>query len=510
MSSDNSEQEKQMQEEITKEQKVLENEENGDQNDLNGEGSRNQEEAEEITKILKESSSKVNEKYLESRLTEAVDCYKNKNFDQAENIFSDLMIYAVKFYKSETHVKMSKYFFFYGDMLLSKLENNPDVFGDKAQKKLDNQTTEEVEKNPNQMASEEVSEQKMIAQKEQKEEDEEENEESQSQGEEEIVQLDTVIFKDENVEIRDETNEPQNNEENKAEGSNLPIGKVTLEKSDPIDDLQLAWENLELSRKIYNQELSQLQDSSDEDRKEKQIEVRKQIVEVTLRIADLEQWRDNFSDALKEYTLALQLAKEIEDREYSRTLSSIFFQLGNAVLYENKEYCEEEGLKNFIDSAQILENCLSKKIAIPPQELPSFKILKKDDIKVDHLKHSFLDDDESKEIKDTLKVLYEKIEDTLIQRDERDKYKAYQELMKKQSQNQNQFAQPSQNSVPIKNLGTFGSLKRKEPSSENSNSQNGSSTTMNIPPQESGNSQQSSNTSQISPDGNPDKMLKKD
>lgn len=32
---------------------------------------------------------------------------------------------------------MAKYFFFYGDMLLSKLENNPDVFGNEAKKKID-------------------------------------------------------------------------------------------------------------------------------------------------------------------------------------------------------------------------------------------------------------------------------------------------------------------------------------------------------------------------------------
>lgn len=42
------------------------------------------------------------------------------------------MIHAVKFYKSETHLSMSKFFYFYGDMLLSKLESNPDVFGEQA------------------------------------------------------------------------------------------------------------------------------------------------------------------------------------------------------------------------------------------------------------------------------------------------------------------------------------------------------------------------------------------
>lgn len=71
-----------------------------------------------------------------------------------------------------------------------------------------------------------------------------------------VVQLDTVIFKDENVEIRDETNiTPSKSEENNGNESEVTKNAVTdvnLEKSNPIDDLQLAWEHLELSRKIYN------------------------------------------------------------------------------------------------------------------------------------------------------------------------------------------------------------------------------------------------------------------
>lgn len=74
----------------------------------------------------------VTEEVLEKRLSEAVELFKKKEFDAAEAIFSDLMVHAVLFYKAETHAKMAKFFYFYGDMLLSKLENNPDVFGDQA------------------------------------------------------------------------------------------------------------------------------------------------------------------------------------------------------------------------------------------------------------------------------------------------------------------------------------------------------------------------------------------
>lgn len=90
------------------------------------------------------------------------------------------------------------------------------------------------------------------------------------------------------------------------------------------------------------------------------------------------------------------MSKEVEDPETSRNLGSIYFQLGNAILYENKEFCEDEALRNFLESVQIIENRLSNKLSIPPNEIPNFKVLQKEDLRTTHLKHSFLDDDESK------------------------------------------------------------------------------------------------------------------
>lgn len=77
----------------------------------------------------------MSEEDLEKRLDSGVEHFKKKEFEAAERVFSDLMVHAVRFYKSETHAKMAKFFYFYGDMLLSKLESNPDVFGEQAQKK---------------------------------------------------------------------------------------------------------------------------------------------------------------------------------------------------------------------------------------------------------------------------------------------------------------------------------------------------------------------------------------
>ena len=40
------------------------------------------------------------------------------------------MVDAVHFYQNEQHYEMAKFYFHYGDLLLTKQEINPDVFGD--------------------------------------------------------------------------------------------------------------------------------------------------------------------------------------------------------------------------------------------------------------------------------------------------------------------------------------------------------------------------------------------
>lgn len=116
----------------------------------------------------------------------------------------------------------------------------------------------------------------------------------------EVVQLDTLIFKDENVEIRDETKD-DNNEDTEA-GNNGALSGVAKVHVDPVDDLQLAWEHLELSRRIYTLELEEIKNSAAEDKKIRHIQTIKQIIEISLRIGDLESWRDNLTEAVSEYT----------------------------------------------------------------------------------------------------------------------------------------------------------------------------------------------------------------
>jgi hypothetical protein len=60
-----------------------------------------------------------------------------------------------------------------------------------------------------------------------------------------------------------------------------------------------------------------------------------------------------------------------------------------------------------------------------------------------HLKDGFLDTQDSREIKSILNSVYDKIEDTLLQREEKSKFKQEQETMRTQAQQSSEgFAAP--------------------------------------------------------------------
>lgn len=86
-----------------------------------------------------------------------------------------------------------------------------------------------------------------------------------------------------------------------------------------------------------------------------------------------------------------------------------------------------------------MENNLSKKLGLPYKTLPEYKIMKLEDIHSAHLDVSFIDDDDSKEIKSILKELYNKIEDQIHVKSEQEKFHLEQEKMKAQAQFANTF-----------------------------------------------------------------------
>jgi hypothetical protein len=73
--------------------------------------------------------------------------------------------------------------------------------------------------------------------------------------------------------------------------------------------------------------------------------VTKHLARVHLRKAELEQWRDNFLEALIEHKAALELRLQVEDLEKSRDVAESYFLIGNTELYNNAPDCDVKAMK---------------------------------------------------------------------------------------------------------------------------------------------------------------------
>ena len=105
----------------------------------------------------------------------------------------------------------------------------------------------------------------------------------------------------------------------------------------------------------------------------------KKIAFCHLRIGDCECWQDKFTEALNEYYQSLELRKEFDDVQFSRDLAEIYFLIGNTIIYENKDGCHMDAVKNYKLSIDILERNLErhftgKGLKLPVCEVPTLLI----------------------------------------------------------------------------------------------------------------------------------------
>ena len=127
-----------------------------------------------------------------------------------------------------------------------------------------------------------------------------------------------------------------------------------------------------------------------------------------MRIGDCECWQDRFTEALVEYHQSLKLREEFDDVLYSRDLAEIHFLIGNTVVYENKDQCFEEAIKNYKASIDILERNLERHYKEKGMQMPQFDA-DKNGLKKKLAMPLLFDDEKAKEIKGVLELIYEKV-----------------------------------------------------------------------------------------------------
>ena len=121
--------------------------------------------------------------------------------------------------------------------------------------------------------------------------------------------------------------------------------------------------------------------------------------------------REQFDQSLAYVKESLELRKLTENHQNSRELCETYFVIANIFLYKEEEHL---AIENFLSAIRILELCLAEELSIPNQELPSIHQLRSDQLFREHLREGFLDTRESKELKNILNCMYDKLEDTLL------------------------------------------------------------------------------------------------
>jgi len=133
------------------------------------------------------------------------------------------------------------------------------------------------------------------------------------------------------MEITDKKDLVEIAEENEESNTGMiqePEQTIQASKEEEADDLQVAWEHLEVSRlafeKLLNSHTSNQSAEPTEEETNKITKIRKYLSSVLLRLGDANCSLDNFPGALQEYAKCLEIRKETEDRYFSRQLAEMY------------------------------------------------------------------------------------------------------------------------------------------------------------------------------------------
>ena len=117
-----------------------------------------------------------------------------------------------------------------------------------------------------------------------------------------------------------------------------------------LEDIQVAWENIETARVIISKYLEEQQNLNAEDRKA----FLKKLAHCHLRLGNCENRKENFGEALNEYAKCLETLQMTENPHTSRLIAEVCFLMGNTYLYEFEGDALEKALSMYKRAKEIL------------------------------------------------------------------------------------------------------------------------------------------------------------
>ena len=330
-------------------------------------------------------------------LATAIKLKNENNFEDAMIILKALMVKGSQIYNSELNISLAEIYFQLGNAALERLETEGELVGRDIQ--VVPAVNNEANARPN------------------------------SNGNQQAVKNGSQINEGNSQQSKPSTSgQPQQDqgEENNA---------------DEVDEVQIAWENLDTCRLIIERYLSEQQNLKEEDR----VQLNIKLAICYSRLGDSENYKEDFSSALSEYRKSLEIYGLVNRPSLLRRISEVHFLIANALIHENKEDSYEKALEHFGLGKQALQTKLDEL-----RSQPNDTRMEDDVIVLQDLIRTF--DEKILEIKDEL---------TMKETVQTEKKKLQESMNNKQSG----FAKSEfdQETTEVKKLGKFGGAQKREP-----------------------------------------------
>ena len=273
-----------------------------------------------------------------------------KDFNDSFDILQALILKGTDLFGSHLHVNLAAAYFELGNGYLEMVEQNPErILGP-------NQPTvqEAVRQTALPSTIETITEEEVQVQSVQ-----EIQEPSVQENQDQAVSNQAVIVQESSSQVAPAQEVGIISQEQQPRGQAMEVieveGEAEVEglEEEEVDDIQIAWENLEVSRTILEKYLREQPAVAESEKKKFKL----QLANSYLRIGDLKNWQENFEGALEEYEKSLGLVTEVEDPTTSRRAAELNFLIGNSHLYNFGKDPEalEKGLKFYKIGRDIIQ-----------------------------------------------------------------------------------------------------------------------------------------------------------
>lgn len=260
---------------------------------------------------------------------QGVRAYVLQDYDTAVRAFSKASELLAAEHESDIHDSLGDVYLYYGKALLELSRKESGPLGEGVLKNVEEESEEDIED------SEGEGDKPEGANGDANKTDDEKTEEAQTAEE---------ASKSEEAEKKEEDNPSGGTSEEKKEGTKIKLINLNLgilfegeETEDELTDLQVAWEVLELAKRIFTN---------------RGPEGKKNLAETLIVLGEISLESGNFSAAIEDMCQGLEIQKALFGND-SRTIAETFYKLGGAYSTNGQI---DESIQSFNSSLQYLQN----------------------------------------------------------------------------------------------------------------------------------------------------------